>query len=363
MSDSLNIIIVEDSATQAASLRQILEKQGHRIRVAVNGRAALDEIAAGKPDVLITDIIMPEMDGYELCRTVKSDDNLKDIPVMLLTSLSSPADVLKALQNGADNFITKPVNEEFLGSRIASILANRDMRNQAGSENGKGTRLIYGNETHEVNSGLFQVTELLISTYEGAILKNRELQDANLELRKIRTKLEAANRELKSMVNLDGLTFIANRKYFDEYLEDKVNKCRREGTGLGLLMLDIDFFKNYNDSLGHLAGDEALKKISRVLKAVAAEIGFTARYGGEEFAVVLEDVSEAVVRATAERIRVQVAELGIEHPASSVANHVTVSIGAALMTPEADDRPEKWIRAADDRLYDAKDGGRNQFRL
>ncbi|MDP4114603.1 MAG: response regulator, partial [Bacteroidota bacterium] len=125
---TLEILIAEDSRTQLEQLRYILERNGYNVRVARDGKSALEMIRGSKPDLLISDIIMPQMDGYTLCNIIKQDPDLKDLPVMLLTTLSDPQDVIKGLQCGADNFLTKPYNEPFLLSRIKYTLINREIR-------------------------------------------------------------------------------------------------------------------------------------------------------------------------------------------------------------------------------------------
>ena len=132
----MRILLVEDSLTQAEKLKHILEKHSYLVSVAVNGEEALIKLQEVKPMVIISDIVMPKMDGYELCRRLKADSKLKEIPLILLTSLSDPKSIIKGLECGADNFLTKPYKEEFLISRIENVLANQVMRRSA-PENGE----------------------------------------------------------------------------------------------------------------------------------------------------------------------------------------------------------------------------------
>ncbi len=182
------ILIVEDSLTQAEQLRHILEKRGYRTTIAVDGRKALTYLAKNKPFIIISDILMPEMDGYELCSRVKSNEKLKDIPVILLTSLANPQDIIKGLISGADNFMVKPYDENYLISRIEYIRANQELRKHEKSR--LGVEISFGGRRHTITSDRLQIIDLLISTYETAIQKNHELERAKKELEILNSRLE-----------------------------------------------------------------------------------------------------------------------------------------------------------------------------
>ncbi|MFA4956237.1 MAG: ATP-binding protein [Candidatus Methanoperedens sp.] len=183
------ILIVEDSPTQAELLKFLLEKNDYRVWVAYNGREALDMITKkGKPALVISDIIMPGMDGYELCRCIKNDEKLKDIPFILLTSLSDSKDVLKGLECGADNFITKPYDEKYIFSRVQYILANRLIRERDKME--MGIKMFFGGQEYYITAARQQILDLLISTYETALQKNIELLKVQDELRLLNEQLE-----------------------------------------------------------------------------------------------------------------------------------------------------------------------------
>ena len=190
------ILIIEDSPTQAEQLRDILERHHYRVSVAANGREALATLAVRRPSLIISDIIMPEMDGYELCRRIKADERCRDIPVMLLTSLSNPRDVIRGLECGADNFITKPYNEEYLISRIRCMEADRLRRGDAEPE--EGLKLHFGGEEYVITADRRQIVNLLLSTYETAVHQNRELSMARDELRGLIEQLAGANKELEA---------------------------------------------------------------------------------------------------------------------------------------------------------------------
>ena len=197
MATEINILIVEDSPTQTKLLRLILEENGYTVDSAPNGVKALECIRAKKPDLIITDIVMPEMDGFALCKALKVDPNLRFIPVMLLTSLSDPQDVIKGLQAGADNFLTKPYEDTFLISCIQYIFSNQELRR--GNSSGPEIEIMFAGQKYFINSDRIQIIDLLLSTYENAVQKNTELKKAHSDLIAIYRQLEHKNIELEKL--------------------------------------------------------------------------------------------------------------------------------------------------------------------
>jgi two-component system cell cycle response regulator len=197
MPPQVNILIVEDSPTQAKLLRLILEENGYAVDAAPNGLKALESVRTKNPDLIITDIVMPEMDGFALCKALKSDSALNHIPVMLLTSLSDPQDVIKGLQAGADNFLTKPYEDTFLVSCIHYIFSNQALRKDRlpGSE----IEIMFAGQKYFINSDRLQIIDLLLSTYENAVQKNNELKKAHNDLIGIYRQLEHKNIELEKL--------------------------------------------------------------------------------------------------------------------------------------------------------------------
>jgi two-component system sensor histidine kinase/response regulator len=203
----MQILIVEDSPTQAERLRRLIQSRSYQVRVASNGQLALALIRERKPDLVLSDIIMPEMNGYELCRAIKADVQLRDIPVILVTALNDPKDIIRGIECGADNFIRKPYAEDYLLSRISQMLANQLLRKDAGSE--VGIALYLGEQKHFINAGRQQILDLLISTYEQAVQVNSELQarerqviELNMRLAHHAGELETINREI-ALKNLE----------------------------------------------------------------------------------------------------------------------------------------------------------------
>jgi len=190
------ILIIEDSPTQAEQLRYLLEKHGYLVTAAANASVALAMIAEEKPALIISDIIMPDMDGYELCRRVKALDDCNDIPVILLTSLADPHDVIKGLACGADNFITKPYDEEYLVSRIMDVLGNRPLVRESAAL--PELEVSFACQKYLIRSDRQQILDLLLSTYEAAFRKNKELLRARDELNALNDQLKAANQDMEA---------------------------------------------------------------------------------------------------------------------------------------------------------------------
>lgn len=189
----VEILIVEDSSTQAEELRLTLERHNLTVSVACNGREALSRIRERKPTMVISDIIMPEMDGYQLCREIKNCEEYKNLPVILLTALSDPRDVIKGLECMADNFITKPYNEKYILSRIQYMLANSHLQEIDRTQ--LGVEIVLAGEKFFIKSDRIQILNLLLSSYEAAIHKNDELIKARNELRSVNDMLEEKVRE------------------------------------------------------------------------------------------------------------------------------------------------------------------------
>lgn len=175
------VLIVEDSHTQAIQLESLLEESGFEVSVAYDGAEGLSFLKEGKPDLVISDILMPEMDGYELCRKIKEDDDLDEIPVLLLTQLNEPEDIIKGLESGADNFVTKPYDPKLLLSQIEYILVNRTMRTSPRTE--MGMEVFFAGKKYFINSNRMQILDLLFSTYQNSLQQKRELEKTNKELK------------------------------------------------------------------------------------------------------------------------------------------------------------------------------------
>jgi len=254
--NGMEILIVEDSTTQAEQLRYILECNGFQVYAANNGKEALVMLAERKPSFVLSDIVMPEMDGYELCKHIKADDDLRNIPVILVTVLSDASDVAKALECGADNFITKPYDEEFLLSRIQNIKAGTQLQHTRNTE--KPLEISIAGQIYYITSERMQILDLLLSTYELAIQRNEELQKANTQLETRVTErtveLTQANQELEAfsysvshdlqapLRSMDGFSQILLEGYsdkLDEQGKDYLQRVRSATQRMGMLVDDM----------------------------------------------------------------------------------------------------------------------------
>jgi len=191
------ILIVEDSPTQAAELQDVLQEHGYLVTVANNGQEGLAVARKRKPDLIISDIIMPVMDGYEMCQAIKHDEALGDTPVILLTVLSDTEDVIRALRAGVDYYLTKPYYENLLLARVESALAEPVRQKGEGSE--ERLEVTFGGERHVITSDRQQVLNLLLSTYDNAVQQNRELIETQRELQKLNEQLAGKVRELEAV--------------------------------------------------------------------------------------------------------------------------------------------------------------------
>jgi PAS domain S-box-containing protein len=210
---SVEILIVEDSPTQALQLQHILEQHDHRASIVTNGREALDFLRQRKPLMVISDVLMPEMDGYQLCQRIKADARLKDIPVILLTSLAESKAIINGLECGADNFIVKPYDEKYLLSRIGYILVNRELRKRGKTE--LGVEIFFAGQEHYITSDRLQILDLLLSTYETAVKQNFELIEARDALQRLNEHLEEKVAERTAALQAE----IAERKRAEEALQ------------------------------------------------------------------------------------------------------------------------------------------------
>lgn len=188
----VEILIVEDSPTQAAQLRYLLEDHGYRVTAAVDGRQGLEAARQRKPTLVISDVVMPELDGYGLCRAIKADERLRDVPVILVTTLSDPHDVLRGLECGADGFIRKPYDERYLLSRIDYLLKNRALRSQQGAQ--REAEIELDGQRHFITAERQQILDLLLPTYEQAVYVNNDLLERERELAHSNRMLQGLHR-------------------------------------------------------------------------------------------------------------------------------------------------------------------------
>ncbi|MDP4128288.1 MAG: diguanylate cyclase, partial [Bacillota bacterium] len=293
----MSILIVDDSLYSQRMNQALLESVGYKdILIAQSATEAyqfLDQWSIdGKEtiDLILMDIIMPDVDGIEACRMIKQNQATLDIPIIMVTSKTEKEALQSAFSVGAIDYITKPLDNIELLARVRSALKLKK----------------------EIDCCKARESKLL----------------------EVTRQLEALNKTLQLLSSTDGLTGVPNRRHFDEELADELSRAKREKTPLSLLMLDIDFFKLYNDTYGHYQGDDCLRMVALTAqKAIKRPGDFIARYGGEEFSVILPNTNSAGAFTVAEKIRVDIENLKIPHIASNYNNIVTVSLGVSNFKP------------------------------
>jgi diguanylate cyclase (GGDEF)-like protein len=297
MNERERVLIVDDERFNINVLLDILSTDYESI-VAKSGEQALKRLEGEVlPDIILLDVLMPGIDGYEVCSRIKKDPRLKDIPVLFITALDQDHEEKRGLELGAVDYISKP---------FSPLLVRLRVKNH---------------------------------------LKTKRQSDL-----------------LRDLANLDGLTGVPNRRRFDEQLDEEWALSTRYRTPLSLILIDIDFFKSYNDTYGHLMGDDCLSKVAKtLLQGVGRPPDLLARYGGEEFVCLLPNTGAEGAKTIGGRLRDAVATLGIPHERSTAEDHVTISLGAATRVASGDERVSVLVNQADGNLYRAKEQGRNRL--
>lgn len=351
------VLIVEDIATEAFTLRKVLERADYQVTLATTGQEALRLLAMREFRLVITDIDMPGMDGYEMCLAIKDSLRTRTIPVILLTTLSSPANILQGLKSKADYYLTKPYTPSLLLARVQTLLERPPTPPDADAE---PLPVALEGQEHVVTAGRRQMVNLILSTYECAVQQNRELiatqaelNRRNDQLREQQEQLRIANEQLKALATTDGLTGLKNHRTFKERLAEEFERATRYHLPLSLMLLDVDHFKSFNDTHGHPAGDEVLKHVAKHLTETTRSTDFVARYGGEEFVVLLPFTHQVAAMALAERTRA-----AIEHARWDL-RAVTASFGVATLNAETNSGA-MLVEFADNALYRSKETGRNR---
>ncbi|MBI4717889.1 MAG: diguanylate cyclase [Planctomycetes bacterium] len=311
------ILVVDDNATNALLLTQTLKKHGHEVLVARDGVAALESARQAQPDLILLDIMMPAVDGFEVCRRLKANRGTAGIPVIFVTACARSEDVVRALGLGASDYVTKPFVMAEVVARISVQLRLRRAE--------------------------------------------RELIAKNVELARLAQDLTSRNAELAILSRTDPLTGLLNRRAWYEAAETEAARSLRYGGCFGVAMIDVDHFKMLNDSRGHREGDDCLRDVAKAIESTCRVTDVAGRYGGEEFVVLMPETSIDGAVAAGERMREAVWALDLPHARDLAPPRVTVSIGVAVDTGQSLPLAET-IRAADAALYAAKHAGRNCVR-
>ena len=301
------ILIVDDHEDNIELLRARLEARGYCIDTAMDGEQALARVANTAPDLILLDVMMPRIDGFEVVRRLKADKTLPFIPIILQTALDSTEHKVEGLDAGADDYITKPINFAELEARVKSML------------------------------------------------RIKALQDA-LEERE--RELSEVNSRLLKMAQTDSLTELDNRRYLEQRLDEMFEHSRRLREPVAVVLCDLDRFKSVNDTYGHQVGDVVLKELARILKKEAREIDRVGRYGGEEFMLLLPGTVLDAAVTFAERVRKAVEAHTFSFDGGTLQR--TMSCGVAAWPHPRIADCDALVKAADDALYVAKETGRNR---
>jgi diguanylate cyclase (GGDEF)-like protein len=289
------LLIVDDQPINIQTLYQVFSAD-HQVFMATSGAQALVLCESKLPDLVLLDVEMPDMDGYEVCSRLKANPVTRDIPVIFITGHSDEAAETHGLDVGAVDFISKPINPKIVRARVKNHLT-----------------------------------------------------------------LKAQSDLLRDWVYIDGLTGVKNRRYFDEHINAEWGRALRNHSLLSVIMLDVDFFKRYNDCYGHLSGDDCLRQVANVFnRRIHRSVDFVARYGGEEFVCLLPDTNFEGAMQLAEQLRQDVFALQIPHIASLLTPFVTVSLGVSTKPETIDGTSDALLMLADAQLYQAKEQGRNR---
>ncbi len=319
--DLARVLLIDDQVIVGEALKRMLEGEADiELRFCTDPTRAMNEAIEFHPTVILQDLVMPDVDGLVLLRFFRANPITRTTPIVVLSSKEDSKTKQDAFKLGATDYLVKFPDKLEVVARIRA--------------------------------------------HSRSYLAQQQRDEAYRELRELQVELEKKNSELQRLSGLDGLTGIANRRRFDEYLEQEWLRAARDGKRLALILIDIDHFKAYNDNYGHQGGDACLKQVAGTLDAeLKRAADLAARYGGEEFVIVLPDTDMHGAEIIAEKLRSAIAALQIEHAHSPTAQHVTISLGVASALPWQGGIHAALIEMADAALYKAKASGRNKVCL
>lgn len=318
------ILIVDDTPANLRLLYGMLNEQGYKVRMAPSGNLALKSAQAFPPDLILLDIRMSNMNGYEVCKQLKADMRTRDIPVIFISSLDQTEDKVKAFTFGGVDYITKPFRAEEVLARVKTHLEMYSLQQQLSAA-------------------------------------NLQLQTSNDRLRaeiEKRAQVEAA---LEELATTDALTNLYNRRHFFKLAEQELTRAKRYQLHFSLLLIDLDNFKAVNDNLGHLYGDRVLQVVAKCISENSRDVDISGRYGGDEFVILLPETQPSFAKVFAERLcqvtRAQLAEL------EEMTISVTLSVGIANTSWDKNITFDTLLDRADQALYEAKRAGRDQVAI
>lgn len=302
------ILLVEDDKLQAEVAKDYLEANGYEIIWVENGKSAIKMAKTQPVELILLDLVLPDLDGNEVCRWLKLNEDTRGIPIIILTVKSSTMEKVTGLEAGADDYLPKPYSEIELNARIYACLRTKALQDELKT-------------------------------------KNRQLEEVLLKV--------------ETLAITDPLTELFNRRHFSTTIEKEFNRTIRYQSPTSCLMIDIDYFKKINDEYGHHTGDLVLKEIAKIIKDNIRKIDTAARWGGEEFIVLLPETKKENALQAAKRILEAVSG----HQFSAIPGKITVSIGLASVPEASIDTADKLIHTSDLALYEAKAKGRNRIEI
>lgn len=305
----MKILVADDSLADRLIIRRHLQSMQHDVILAENGEQAIALFKKEDPDLVLLDVRMPGMDGHSTIKRMRSID-MEWRPILFLSGNTETKDFVRGIKAGGDDYLYKPIDSEILDAKLTAM--------------------------------------------ERIVSMRRELITVTAEL-------AWETEKAQQIANQDGLTGLANRRYLNEALIQEIKRAARNAHPLTAIMIDIDYFKQYNDNYGHLAGDDVLRQVAKLLLQSVNRAGdLVARYGGEEFCILLPNTSMSGGKGVAEGLRSTVVGAEIPHASGSNSPWLTISLGISSHVPAADDSPDEIIQAADAALYEAKARGRNR---
>lgn len=315
------VMLVDDQAIVAEALRRMLAEEADiDYHYCGDPAKAIGAAIEFQPTVILQDLVMPDIDGLMLLRFYRSNPQTASIPVIVLSTKEDPKIKSEAFAIGASDYLVKFPDKIEVIARIHA--------------------------------------------HSRSFMAQKQRDEAYRALRELQKELEAKNAELERLSSLDGLTGIANRRSFDEFIRKEWGRGLRERRPLSLILIDIDHFKLFNDGYGHQGGDHCLRQVAQTLAQTVKRPGdLVARYGGEEFAVVMPDTDAEGAAKIARSLKDNIEAMGLAHEYSKTSDHVTISQGVASCVPEAEHGPDTLIARADEALYKAKESGRNRYFL
>jgi len=300
------ILLVEDDKIQGKATKDYLESTGYKVVWAEDGKSAIKVVKTQDIDLIVLDLVLPDINGNEVCRWLKLNQDTRGLPIIMLTAKSSTNDKVTSLTAGADDHLSKPFNESELGARIYACLRTKALQD--------------------------------------------ELRDKNRQLEEVLSKVEV-------LAITDPLTHLFNRRHFEDRIENEFASTARYKSPATCFMIDVDYFKRINDEYGHRTGDIVLKEISLIIKSCLRKVDTAARWGGEEFVVLLPRTKKEDSYTAAERILKTISE----YTFTGVNRQITVSVGIASIPDPSIDNAEKLVDASDTAMYEAKNSGRNRI--